>query len=75
MMVVDTAYYDQLGVKPGASELDIKRAYRKLAIIHHPGEETFPAPSSSPRLPADRRTSNIKTRTPTTPLPTNASRR
>lgn len=47
-MVVDTAYYDILAVKPTATELEIKKAYRKMAIVHHPG--SLPAPSNAKLL-------------------------
>lgn len=42
--VVDTSYYDALGVQPTATELEIKKAYRKLAIVHHPGARIQPRP-------------------------------
>jgi curved DNA-binding protein CbpA len=39
--VVDTEYYDLLQIPTDATQLDIKKAYRKLAITHHPGQYHF----------------------------------
>jgi DnaJ-class molecular chaperone len=35
-MVKDTKFYDALGIAPTATDDDIKRAYRKLALKYHP---------------------------------------
>merc|ERR1711966_545501 len=34
--VADTTLYDALGVSPDASDEDIRRAYRRMAMRHHP---------------------------------------
>merc|ERR1719473_2629213 len=34
--VDNTSYYKELGVDKGASGAEIKKAYRKLAVKHHP---------------------------------------
>ena len=34
-------YYKMLGVSKGANEDEIKKAYRKRALVHHPGNKHF----------------------------------
>ena len=43
--IVDMEYYELLNVRGDATDLELKKAYRKAAIKHHPDkggdEETF----------------------------------
>lgn len=61
-MVADTAYYDLLEVKTNATELEIKKSYRKLAIKYHPDKnpgneqaaETFKQISEAYQILSDK---------------------
>lgn len=55
-MVVDTTYYDALGVSPDATEIEIKKAYRRLAIQLHPGKCNL-----AQDVPFDSNTTQIRT--------------
>jgi len=46
---LETEYYDLLGLTPSSTQDDIKRAYRRLAIKHHP-DKNLHDPTASERF-------------------------
>ncbi|KAL9125454.1 MAG: hypothetical protein Q9217_005352, partial [Psora testacea] len=45
-MVAETKLYDALGIKPESSQDEIKKAYRKMALKHHPDKNPDNAKAS-----------------------------
>jgi len=47
-----SSYYDLLGVTPGASVQDIRRAYRELSKLYHPDTTQLPADEATEKFQA-----------------------
>lgn len=48
-MVAENKLYDSLSIKPDASQDDIRKAYRKAALKHHP-DKNKDDPSSAEKF-------------------------
>lgn len=64
-MVADTELYDLLGVAPDAGDAELKKAYRKQSLAHHPDKVSlFPdlSPQRNAPLATERCTGSLLTR-------------